>query len=200
MPQTVGQLSQLRASANGRRTTDTACRFTNGPPLLEKHTHRQWWWGFRYLSLCRVPNLLCITDVNIITIKKVRHTCRFVFLCIWVHLWALNIGSICRSYNRSYVSPSVSWTSFLLLSGSAASPVCLSPLRCYLYILHLLSSFCSSSKPCGSVRETARLREVISSSKQTAALYNMLTAYINLLQLRSTARLRHRGFKYQNCL
>lgn len=34
-------------------------------------------------------------------------------------------------------------------------------------------------KACGSVRETARLREVISSSKQTAALYNMFSAHIN---------------------
>lgn len=78
-----------------------------------------------------------------------------------------------------------------LLSIHSPPPVCL--------LLNL--------KTCGSVRETARFREVISSSKQTAALYNMFSPHITCtlppqLQSWSAARCRQANggeMKFQCC-
>lgn len=60
--------------------------------------------------------------------------------------YSLHIKVIHRPAELFFSLPSLSWTSFLPLSASAAAVFAFPP-RCYLYILHLLSPSRSASKP-----------------------------------------------------
>lgn len=76
-----------------------------------------------------------------------------------------------------FIFPSPSHIPSLLWYGSAAVVFAL-PSHCYLCILHLFSASCSTAKPMAQL-ERQPSREVISFSKQTATLYNMLSVHIN---------------------
>lgn len=102
---------------------------------------------------------------------------------MWAHLWALNIASIYRSYiGISYFS--ISALSFVSAAAAAVwLSCCCVCLPSALLSIHSPPLVCLllNLKARGSVTETARLREVISSSKQTAALYNTFSARINCM-------------------